>query len=208
MTINRRDGEPRVSVLPNEPPAVEAGFAETPVRWENGVLFYAGEVLGPIEHAVEDSREERIRHLLGGCQPATDHGQQTTDHGPLEGNAMTTVAILPVATSAGRVEYQAVSGPHRAAGKSAGQALDALAAEDPELESEGLVIVQRFRADPFFPAEQQHRLQTLMERWRQARDRGQTLSEDEQAELNSLVVAEFDATARRAAAIAPRPTDN
>ena len=114
---------------------------------------------------------------------------------------MTTIAIVPVATSAGRLEYQAVAGPHRAVGNSAGQALDALAAEYPEMELEGLVIVQRFRPDRFFSAEQQQRLQTLMGCWREARDHGQTLSEAEQAELESLVAAELDASARRAAAI-------
>ncbi len=115
---------------------------------------------------------------------------------------MTTVAILPVATSAGRMEYQAVSGARLAVGNSAGQALDALAAEYPEMETEGLVLVQRFRPDQFFPAEQQHRLEDLMRRWREARDRGQSLSEAEGAELESLVAAEFEATARRATAIA------
>ena len=72
MKNSRGDGEHRVPVVLNEPPAVDAGVAETPVRWEDGVLVYAGEVLGPIEHAVEDSREERIRHLLAGCQPDSD----------------------------------------------------------------------------------------------------------------------------------------
>ncbi len=64
---------------------------------------------------------------------------------------MRTVAILPVTTSAGRMEYQAVSGTRRAVGQSAGRALDALAAEYPEIESEGLVIVQRFRPNRFLP---------------------------------------------------------
>jgi hypothetical protein len=36
--------------------------------------------------------------------------------------AMTTISILPVASSAGRVEYQAVSGSRVAVGLSAGQA--------------------------------------------------------------------------------------
>jgi hypothetical protein len=65
---------------------------------------------------------------------------------------MTTISILPVASSAGRMEYQAVSGSRVAVGLSAGQALDALAAKCPEMESEGLVIVQRFRADPVLVA--------------------------------------------------------
>ena len=70
------------------------------------------------------------------------------------------------------------------------------------MESEGLVIVQRFRPDRFFPAEQQQRLQTLMKRWRAARDHGELLSEAERTELDSLVAAELAATARRASEIA------
>ncbi len=65
---------------------------------------------------------------------------------------MTTISILPVASSAGRVEYQAVSGTRVAVGLSAGRALDASAADCLEMESEGLVIVQRFRADPVLVA--------------------------------------------------------
>ncbi len=70
------------------------------------------------------------------------------------------------------------------------------------MESEGMVIVQRFRPDRFFPAEQQQRLQALMNRWRKARDQGESLSEAERAELDSLVAAELEATAGRASAIA------
>jgi predicted ATP-binding protein involved in virulence len=72
-------------------------------------------------------------------------------------------------------------------------------AENPET----LVIVRRFRADRFLPVEQQQRLQSLMKRWREARDQhGESLSEAEQAELDSLVEAELEATAGRASAIA------
>ena len=47
----------------------EGAAVETPVRWDNGVLVYAGEVVGPIENAIEDSREERMRQILAGYQP-------------------------------------------------------------------------------------------------------------------------------------------
>ena len=70
------------------------------------------------------------------------------------------------------------------------------------MESEALVIVRRFRPDRFFPAEQQQRLQTLMKRWREVRDHGESLSEAERAELDLLVEAELEATAGRASAIA------
>lgn len=115
---------------------------------------------------------------------------------------MTPVAILPIATPGGDVKYQAVSGAHVAVGKSVGEAFDALTAELPEMESEGLVIVQRFRPDRFFPAERQQRLQELMHRWHEARDRGEALTEAERAELEALVAAELAASAERAAAIA------
>jgi hypothetical protein len=65
---------------------------------------------------------------------------------------MTTITILPVTNSAGRVEYQAVLGSRVALGQSPGQALDAFAAEFPEMESEGLLIFQRFRPDPVLVA--------------------------------------------------------
>jgi hypothetical protein len=115
---------------------------------------------------------------------------------------MTTVAILPITTGAGDLKYQAVSGAHVAVGKSVGEALDALTAELPEMESEGLVVVQRFLPDRFFSAERQQRLQELMRCWREARDRGETLTEAEGTELEALVAAELAGSAQRAAAIA------
>jgi hypothetical protein len=65
-----------------------------------------------------------------------------------------------------------------------------------------LLIIQSFRPDWFFSAEQQQRLSELMNLWRTARDRGQTLPPEQQAELDSLVKAELKAaTARTAAAL-------
>jgi hypothetical protein len=74
-------GEYRLRVLIDEPGQVLDEIRQdeqTPTRWEGNVLVYAGEVVGPIENAIADSREERMRHLLAGFQP-TDHGQLTTD---------------------------------------------------------------------------------------------------------------------------------
>ena len=47
-------------------------------------------------------------------------------------------------------------------------------------------------------AQQQERLSQLMTRWRTVRDAGQTLSVDEQKELESLIEAELKAAAERA----------
>jgi hypothetical protein len=53
----------------------------------------------------------------------------------------------------------------------------------------------------FFTAEQQQRLTELISIWRTARDRGDTLPAEQQAELDDLIEAELDATAERAKAI-------
>ena len=64
-----RPGEHRVVVVLDEPALEEDLSVETPVRWDNGVLVYAGEVVGPIENAIDDSREQRTRQILAGYQP-------------------------------------------------------------------------------------------------------------------------------------------
>jgi hypothetical protein len=112
---------------------------------------------------------------------------------------MATVAILPISDASGIKSYRAISGSKQSAGKTAGQALDALTAQLDESEFSTLLIIQSFRPDSFFNAEQQKRLSELMNLWRTARDQAQDLPPDQQAELDSLVEAELkDATARTA----------
>lgn len=115
---------------------------------------------------------------------------------------MTKVAILPTPTERGELYYHASAGAKHAQGKTAGEALDALTAQLSTEESSTLVIVQSLRPDSFFPAAQQQRLSVLMEHWRSARDHGQSLSVDEQNELETLIEAELRASAARAAAVA------
>jgi hypothetical protein len=115
---------------------------------------------------------------------------------------MTRVAILPVPTEKGALAYCAVAGDKRSQGSTAGAALDALTAQLSAEEAGTLVIVQTLSPDRFFNAAQQQRLAELMERWRKARDQGQTLPAEEQDELNGLVEAEVRASAARAAALA------
>jgi hypothetical protein len=115
---------------------------------------------------------------------------------------MTTVAILPVSDANGEKLYRAIAGDKQSTGKTAGEALDALTAELESSELGTLLIIQSFRPDWFFSAEQQQRLSELMNLWRTARDQGQTLPPEQQAELNSLIEAELKAaTARTAAAL-------
>ncbi len=111
---------------------------------------------------------------------------------------MTKVAILPEPAEDGASTYRAIAGEHQSVGKTAGEALDALTALLPADQTGTLVIVQNQRPDAFFTAEQQNRLQELMARWRRARDRGQSLPPDEQAELEALVDAELRASTARA----------
>ncbi len=58
-----------------------------------------------------------------------------------------------------------------------------------------------FINDWFFSAFQQQRLSDLMNLWRTARDEGQTLPPEQQAELDSLVEAELKAATARTAAL-------
>lgn len=114
---------------------------------------------------------------------------------------MTRVAILPVPTPTGAVDYHAVAGGRQSHGRTAGEALDALTAQLPEEESGTLVVIQELRPDSFFNAGQQLRLSELMARWRTARDAGSALPAAEQAELDDLIEKEIDASAERTAAL-------
>ena len=115
---------------------------------------------------------------------------------------MTTVAIIPISTQSGGHTYQAVAGRRMAAGDTAGQALDALTTQFPDIESESVLIVQRFRPDRYFSGPQQQRMTDLMTRWRAARDSGDPWTAEEQSELESLVNSELQASGQRAEDVA------
>ena len=114
---------------------------------------------------------------------------------------MTTVAILPISDVNGEKSYRAIAGTKHSVGKTAGQALDALTAQLDEMEFSTLLVIQSFRPDSFFSAEQQERLSELMNLWRSARDQGQELPPEQQAELDSLVEIELRAATARTAAL-------
>lgn len=115
---------------------------------------------------------------------------------------MTTVMIVPVSNANGEKTYRAVAGNKQSIGSTMGQALDALTAQLDETELSPLLLIQSFRPDQFFTAEQQQRLAELMNLWRSARDQGQDFPFAQQAELDSLVEAELKAAAFRTASIA------
>jgi hypothetical protein len=105
---------------------------------------------------------------------------------------MTTITITPERADT----YRAVTGDKESTGRTAGEALDALASQLSDDESGTLVIVQNHKADEFFSAAQQERLTELMQR----RSAG-PLSAAEEQELEGLIEAELDGARRRAAAL-------
>ena len=102
---------------------------------------------------------------------------------------MTTITILPEKSDS----YRAVTGDKESTGRTAGEALDALALQLSEDEGGTLIIVQNRKADRFFNATQQARLTKLM----QQREDGK-LSPDEARELEILIEAELDGARERA----------
>lgn len=102
---------------------------------------------------------------------------------------MVTITILPEKTDS----YRAVAGDKESTGRTAGEALDALASQLEDEEAGTLVIVQNRKADQFFSAAQQQRLAELM----QSRAAGKLSTQKEQ-ELESLVEAELGGTRLRA----------
>lgn len=114
---------------------------------------------------------------------------------------MTKVAIMPEPAENGELWFRAVTGDRQSTGKTAGEALDALVTQLPESTTGTFIVVQCLRPDEFFTAEQQQRLAELMQRWRDARDRGQSLPASDQSELDELVEAELRASADRTSAL-------
>lgn len=102
---------------------------------------------------------------------------------------MMTITILPEKKNS----YRAVAGDKESTGRTAGEALDALASQLEDEEAGTLVIVQHRRADQFFSAAQQQRLAELM----QSRAAGK-LSKEEEQELKNLIEAELNGARLRA----------
>lgn len=117
---------------------------------------------------------------------------------------ITAIEIVREQTDAQQPVYRAIRGNRQAVGSTPGQALDTLERMliAPGAEEEGtLVIVQRFRPDEFFTAQQQARLQELMDRLHEVQAAGQDLPPDEKEELERLIDAEWQAAIERGTAI-------
>jgi hypothetical protein len=112
---------------------------------------------------------------------------------------MKAIAILPEADDAHPTTFRAVTEDRKAAGRTPGEALDALTSQLGAEKANSAVIVQLFHPDNYFTAEQRERLSILMERWQAARDMGSALPPAEQAELEKLVEEELQGSAGRTA---------
>lgn len=113
---------------------------------------------------------------------------------------MTTVVVTP--NNRNGKNFRAVSGGKISFGETAGEALDALTEQFSADESNTVVYIQDFRPDEFFTEAQQKRLSELMRKWRAARDNSRELPAEEQAELEKLIEAELEGSARRAEKLA------
>jgi hypothetical protein len=114
---------------------------------------------------------------------------------------MTKVAVFREKDGENEIGFLAMTGHNQAAGRTAGEALDALASQLSPEEADTLIIVRSLGPDRFFTGEQRQRLGELMARWRSARDEGKTLPDDEQTQLANLVESEVRAATERAAAV-------
>ncbi len=114
---------------------------------------------------------------------------------------MTKVGLIHEAVGGDEQAFRAVTAGKQATGRTAGEAIDALASQPTDDESETLIVVRNMGPDRFFSASERERLERLMASWRVARDAGVSLPPEEQAELETLIDAEVRAAAERAAAL-------
>ena len=114
---------------------------------------------------------------------------------------MATISIVPEQPSTLEPRFRAVSGQRQSSGKTPGEALDAMIAQLNEPVPGSMLVVQQMQPDRFFTHFQQKRLGELMERWREARDSGNTVSAEDQSELDRLIAFELEATVQRAKAL-------
>ena len=107
---------------------------------------------------------------------------------------MTTVSIRKEEQGANRSRYRATAGTRHCAGRTAGEALDALLATEGKVADSSTILIQRFVPDAHFTQAQYDRMQSLLAR-------RASLTSDESAELDDLIDTELDATVSRTDAL-------
>src|SRR6185437_2399346 len=103
---------------------------------------------------------------------------------------MTRVAVYHEFAVPESMPYRAVSGRYQAMGRTAGEALDALASRFPQDDAHLVVIVRNMSPDRFFSAGQRGRLEALMASKREAIAGNSRLTAQEETELEQRVDAE------------------
>ncbi len=111
---------------------------------------------------------------------------------------MTKVGVIQIPVGGDELAFRAVTLGKQATGRTAGEAIDALASQLTADEGNTLIVVRNICPDQFFSATQRKRLEELMASWRSARDAGNFLPPEEQSELEMLIEAEVRAAADRA----------
>ena len=91
------------------------------------------------------------------------------------------------------VRFRATAGGHQSVGQTAGEALDALLAQENGTIDSSAILIQRFVPDRYFTQAQHDRMKFLLAK----RD---TRSVSESDELDALIDAELEATISRTAA--------
>lgn len=108
---------------------------------------------------------------------------------------MKRAAIQPNERQAGEPRFRAISGKRQSLGQTAGEALDALNEEAGPDAEPSLVVVQQIGGDTFFTDAHYQRMQELLAR-------SESMTSDEQGELERLASEEIIASGERTKAIA------
>jgi hypothetical protein len=111
---------------------------------------------------------------------------------------MTRVSVFLESSFDEAMTYRAVAGRDQATGRTAGEALDALASRLSPREADTFVIVRSLSPDRFFSVEQRRRIEELIAARREASLGQAAWSAEQQNELERLVDAELLASAERA----------
>jgi hypothetical protein len=115
---------------------------------------------------------------------------------------METITIISEDPASPSAAFRASSCGRESVGKTPGAALDALTDQMQPSETSTLIVIQNHKADVFFTASQQDRLQELLNIREKCELSGNAMVPSERSELESLIAQELDGTARRAAAMA------
>ena len=107
------------------------------------------------------------------------------------------VAIYELPAVGGGFIHRALASASQSDRRTAGEALDRVAAQFPKDDATPLVILQHHHGDRFLPVAKVERLEHLMTRWRSAREGGPALSKAENAELDQLIELETLAAGKR-----------